>query len=203
MQTVGEKILRTMREVILGFASNDASMKQVGKISIECDLSETHDDADTRQRLNLAGEVGGAVTNLLRQWLVARWSTTHDRSNPGVAKLEAIVAVDGAGLGGQAKFMQDWIHEVTGTIASKGAASTVGSVGAGGKAENENAGSGVAEAGNGTGPVSLVQIGTAFRLADAAAVVTKAGTAFTGNDGVANLLEEWGRILCVKRCHCI
>jgi len=203
MQAVGEKILRPMREVILGFASNDAGMKQVGKVSIESDLSKTNDHADTWQRLNLAGEMGGAVANLLGQRLVAGWSAANDGGNPGVAKLETIVAVDGSGLGGEAKFVQDGIHEITGAIPSKRAASTVGSVSAGGQSEDQDAGAGVAKAGNGTGPVSLILVGTALRFADTATIVTKAGTAFTGNDGVANLLEEWGRILCIKRCHYI
>jgi hypothetical protein len=120
-----------------------------------------------------------------------------------VAELETIVASDSAGLTGKAKLMQDGIHEVAGAIAGEGTPGAVGSVGSGGKAKDENAGAGVAEAGNRAGPVGLVKVGTAFRFADTAAVVAKAGAAFTGNDGVANLLKEWGRILCVERWHCI
>jgi len=120
-----------------------------------------------------------------------------------MAELEAIVAGDGAGLAGQAKLVQDGIHEVAGAIAGEGTTGAVGSVGAGGKAKDENAGAGVAKAGNGARPVGLILVGTAFRFADAAAVVAQARTALTGNDGVANLVEEWGRILCIERWHCI
>jgi hypothetical protein len=178
-------------------------MKQVGKISVEGDLSKTNDDADTRQSLNLIREVGGAVTNLLGLGLVAWWSTANDGGNPGMAKLQSIIAIDGAGLGGKAKLMQDGIHEVARAIAGKGAASTVGSMCAGRETEDQNACARVTEARNGPGPVGLVQVGTTLRFADAAAVVTKAGTAFTGDDGITNLMKEWGRILCVKRCHYI
>lgn len=203
MQAVGEDILCPMRKMIFRFASNDASMKQVGKISVKGDLAETNHDANAWQGLNLTSEVGGAVTDLLGQRLISGWSTANDRGNPGVTELKAIIAINGARLGRQAKFVQDGIHEVAGTIPGKRAASTIGSVSAGGQAENKNAGAGVAEAGNRARPVSLILVGAALRFADTAAVVTKPGTAFTGDDGVANLLEEWGRILCIKRWHCI
>jgi hypothetical protein len=203
MKAVGEKILCPMREVILGFSGNDAGVKQVGEVSIEGDLSKTDDDANTWQCLDLSSKVGGAVANLLGQGLVARWSTADDGGDPGMAKLEAVIAMDGSRLAGQAKFVQYGIHEVARAIASEGAASPVGAVCAGGKAEDQDARARVAEAGNGTRPVGLIQVGTAFRFADAAAVVAKAGTALTGDDGVTNLMKEWGRILCVERCHCI
>ncbi len=203
MKAVGEKILCPMRKVILTLASNDAGMKQVGKVSIEGDVSETDDDADTWQCLDLSSEVGGAVTNLLGLRLVPGWSTADDRGDPGMAKLEAVLAMDGSRFVGQAEFVQDGIHEVARAIAGKGAAGAVGAVCAGGEAENQDACAWVAEAGNGTGPVGLIQVGTAFRFAYAATIVAKAGTAFTGNDGVTNLMKEWGRILCVERCHCI
>jgi hypothetical protein len=106
-------------------------MKQVCKISVEGDLSKTNDDTDTWQSLNLVSKVGGAVTNLLGLGLVARWSTANDGGDPGMAKLQSVIAIDGAGLGGKAKLMQDGIHEVARAIAGKGAASAVGSMCAG------------------------------------------------------------------------
>ena len=120
-----------------------------------------------------------------------------------MAELETIVAGDGAGLTGEAKLVEDGIHEVAGAIASKGTTGAIRSVSTRSQAEDENAGAGVAEARNGARPVGLVLVGTAFRFADAAAVVAQAGTTFTANDGIANLLEEWGRILCIERWHCV
>ena len=99
--------------------------------------------------------------------------------------------------------MQNGIHEVAGAVAGEGAAGAVGSVGAGGEAEDEDAGPGVAEAGYGAGPVGLIDVGAPFGLGYAAAVVAEAGAAFTGDDGVMNLLEELRRSLCVGGCHCI
>ncbi len=99
--------------------------------------------------------------------------------------------------------MEDGIHEVAGAVAGEGAAGAVGSVGSGGEAKDEDAGAGVAEAGNGAGPVGLVLVGAAFGFADAAAVVAEAGTTLTGNDGFVNLLEERRGNLCGGRGHCI
>jgi len=113
-----------------------------------------------------------------------------------MAQAEAVVACYAAGLRGEAKRVQDGIHEVAGAVAGEGTPGTVGSVGAGSETENENSGAGVAEAGNGAGPVGLVLVGAALGLAYAAAVVAKTGAAFTGDDGLVNLLEERSR-LCV------
>jgi hypothetical protein len=203
MQTIGEQILCPVGEVILGFAFNDAGVEQVRKVAVEGDFSEADDDTDTWQCVNLVGEVGGAVTNLLGQGLIAGRSTADDGGDPGMAELETIVAGDGAGLAGEAKLVQDGIHEVAGAIASEGTTRAIRSVRPGGQAEDENAGTGVAKARNGTRPVGLVLVGTAFRFTDSSAVVAQAGTALTGNDRVANLMEEWGRILFVERWHCI
>ncbi len=109
--------------------------------------------------------------------------------------------------------MQDGIHEVAGAIAGEGTAGAVGSVGARGEAEDEDAGSGIAKAGDGEGPVGLIDVGATFGLAYAAAVVAETGAAFTGDDGLMNLPEELRRSLCVDSlgvdslgvggCHCI
>ena len=118
-----------------------------------------------------------------------------------MAQLEAVVAVDGARFAGEAELVQDGVHEVAGAVAGEGSAGAVGSVGAGGEAEDEDAGAGVAKAGNGAGPVGLVDIGAAFGFADSAAVFAKTGAALAGDDGVVNLLEELRRNLCAGGCH--
>ena len=105
-----------------------------------------------------------------------------------MAEPEAVIAGDGLCLAGEAKVVEDGIHEVAGTVACEGAAGAIGPVGPGGEAEDEDAGAGIAEAGNGTGPVGLVLIGAALDLADAAAVVAETRTPLAGDDGIVNLL---------------
>jgi hypothetical protein len=197
MQAVGQTILGAVVEAILGFARYDTGVEQVSQIAVEGDFSEADDDTDARQGLDLIGEVGCAVANLLRERLVAGRGAADDGADPGVIKLEAVVAGDGAGFGGEAELVEDGIHEVAGAIAGEGSASAVGSVGAWSETEDEDAGSRVAKAGYGTGPVRLVLVGTPFGLADAAAVVAKTGAAYAGDDGLMNLREELRRSLGV------
>jgi hypothetical protein len=190
-------------EGVSRFFFDDPGLEKMGEVTIEGDLSQTDDDADAREGFDLTGEVGGAVSNLLRGGFVSGRSTTDDRGDPGVAEFKAVVAGDASGLIGEAHLVEDGIHEVAGAIAGEGAASAVGSVGTGGEAEDENAGTGVPEAGNGAGPVGLILVGTALDLSDSAAIVAEAGAAFAVNDGFANLEKEWGRYLFFNAYHCI
>lgn len=188
VEAVGEKVFGSMGKTILRFASDDAGVKQIGEVAVEGDLAEADDDADARESLDFIGQVRGAVADLLGERLVSGWGAADDGGDPGVAELEAVVAGDGLGLTGKAKIVQDWVHEVAGAVSGKGAAGAVGPVGSRGEAEDEDAGAGVAEAGNGTGPVGLVLVGAALDLADASAVVAEAGATFAGYDGIVNLL---------------
>jgi len=203
MQTVGEEILGAVGEAILGPAGDDAGFEQEGQVTIEGDLSEADDDTDARQGLNFSGKVVGAVTYLLGERFVAGRGAAYDRGYPGVAQLEAVVAVDGARFAGEAEFVQDRVHEVAGAVAGEGSACSVSSVGAWGEAEDEDSGPGVTKARDGPGPVGLVDIGAAFGFADSSAVFAKTGAALAGDDGPMNLLEELRRTLCVGAYHCI
>jgi hypothetical protein len=120
-----------------------------------------------------------------------------------VAQLETVVAGDGAGFARQSKLMQDGVHEITGAVASEGAAGAVGSMCTRGQAEDEDAGAGIAETWNRTRPVGLLLVGAAFRLTNTATVGAEAGTAFAGDDGVVDLLEEGRRKEWRERRHCI
>jgi hypothetical protein len=195
--------LGAVGEAVLGFAADDAGVEQIGEIAIEGDLSQADDDTDAWQGMDFSGQMGGAVANLLGERLVAGWGAADDGGDPGVTQLEAVVAGDGAGFAGEAKLVQDGVHEIAGTVAGEGAAGAVGSMGSWGEAEDEDSCSWVAKAGYGAGPVGLVVIGTPFGFADAAAVDAKTGAAFTGDDGFVNLLEEWERTLCAGGCHYI
>lgn len=136
-----------MREVVVRFAGDDAGLQEKSHVSIEGDLSEAYDDAYTWEGLDLLGEVGAAVANLLRERLVARRGAADDGSDPRVTELEAVVAGDSAGLAGKSEFVEDRIHEVAGAVASEWTASAVGSMSTWGKTEDQDSGSRIAEAG--------------------------------------------------------
>jgi hypothetical protein len=148
-QAVGQKIFGSVREMVVRFAGDDAGLQEKSHVSVEGDLSEAYDDADAREGLDLLGEVGAAVANLLWERLVAGRGTTDDGGYPRVTELEAIVAGDSAGLAGKSEFVEDRIHEVAGAIAGEGAASAVGSVSTWGETEDQDSGSRIAEAWDG------------------------------------------------------
>ncbi len=112
-----------------------------------------------------------------------------DRANPYLAQLEAVVAAGGGGLAGKAELVEDRVHEVSGAVAGEGTAGAVGSVSAWRETHDENACIGVAEPGHRLGPVLLVTVGFATRLADAANVVDEARTTSAIGDGLLKLCD--------------
>ena len=187
---VGQMVFSTVREGECGATFDDSLPEEMCEVAVPGDFSEADDDADFGEGGHLGGEVGGAVANLVRGGLVAGWGATDDGANPELAELEAIVLADGDGLAGKAELVEDWVHEVAGAIAGERAAGTVGSVGSGSEAEHQDAGVGVAEAGDRTGPVLLVAVGLAAVFADGAAVVDEPGAASAGGDAAVYLVEK-------------
>ena len=186
VEVVGQGVLGGVGKAVVGAAGDDAGVQQVGQEAVPGDLAEANDDADAGQRVDLGRQVDTAVANLLGCGLVAGRGAADDRANPGVAEAEAIVAGDGAGLGGEAELVEDRVHEVARAIAGKRAAGAVGSVGAGSEAEDQHTGAGIAEAGDRARPVIVVLVGAAAGLADAGAVVAQAGAELAGDDRVAD-----------------
>jgi hypothetical protein len=161
----------------------------VGEEAVPGDLAEADDDADAGQCVNLGGEMDRAVANLLRRGLVSGRCAADYRCYPTVAKREAVVAGDGAGLIGKAEFMEDWVHEVAGAIAGEWSAGAVGAVGAGGEAEDEDAGAGVTKAGDRARPVFVILVSAATGLTDMGAVLAQPGAKLAGDDRVADAVQ--------------
>ena len=90
--------------------------------------------------------------------------------------MKAVVAVESFGLGGEAEAVEDGIHEFAGGVASERASGAVAAVGSRGEAEDKDAGRGISEAGNRTGPVGAIEVGAALLASDALAVFDEAGT---------------------------
>jgi hypothetical protein len=103
-------------------------------------------------------------------------------ADPEAAEAEAVLDVCGVRLVGEAGVMEDGIEEAAGAVAGEDSAGAVAAVGSGGEAQGQDAGFGVAETGNGPGPVGLVDVGAALALADALAILAKSRTAFTSGD---------------------
>jgi hypothetical protein len=110
-----------------------------------------------------------------------------------VAEFEAVVAGDSEGFGGETEIVEDGVHEVSGTVACEGAAGAVGTVGPGSESKDQDACAWISEAGDRACPVGLVLVGTAAGFADSTAIISESRALFAGDDGLANLLEEYGR----------
>ena len=189
IQTVGQSVFRGMAEGVVGAAGDHAGEQEMREEAVPGDLAEADDDADSGKRADLRGQVDRAITNLLGRGLVAGRSATDDGGDPTVAQAEAVVAGDGAGFAGEAELVKDRVHEVAGAVSGEGTPGTVGAVGAGSEAEDEDAGAWIAEAGDGSCPVFVVLVGATAGRADAGAIVAQAGTEFACGDGGADAVE--------------
>lgn len=190
IEAVWQKIFGSVGEFVIGSALYLTGCQQVSEKAIPGNLSQTDDDADAGERFDFGCKVGRAVANLLRGGLVARWSTADDGTDPGVAEAEVVVARDGLWLRGESELMQNGVHEVSGTVASEGPSGAISTMSSGSKAENEYPGAWISEAGHRFGPVDLVAIGRTARLANTLAVSSQAGTELTGDDILADGLQD-------------
>ena len=203
MQPIWKKVLRAVREAVGRLSGDDTGVQKIGEIAVEGDLSQADDDTNARQGLDLTCQVVSAVANLLRCRFITWGSAMDDRRDPRMAKLETVITGGRFGLAGKAQFMQDGVHKVAGTVSGEGTAGTIGTVGSRGKAEDENAGTGVSESGDGAGPVGLILIGAATSFSDSAAIVAKPRTKLAIDDGFANLLQTWRQEINLGATHCI
>jgi len=74
-------------------------------------------------------------------------------------------------------------------------------VGSRGEAEDEDASAGVSEAGHGTGPVGLILVGAALRLANTLTVGAEARTTLAGDDGLVDFEERGWERFGGRACH--
>ncbi len=106
-----------------------------------------------------------------------------------MVELETVVAGDGAWFGGEAKLVENRIHEVAGAIAGERTTGTVGSVSTGSEAKDEDRGALVSKTRYGTGPIDLILVGTTACLGETAAVLAEAGASLTGDDGGTDFVK--------------
>ena len=76
-------------------------------------------------------------------------------------------------------------------------------MGSRGESKDEDTGSGVAEARNGTSPVGLVLVGSTLGFSDSLAVGAETRTAFAGDDGFTGPEKGKGERFDGSACHCI
>jgi len=123
----------------------------------------------------------------------------------------------GARLRGESGAMQYRIHEIAGGVAGERTSSSIRSVRAGSKRENQDARVRIAKSGDGLGPIFPVAIGLALFAPDALAILDKARTANAANDFTVQNFESRPHLydskllrpraprplLCVRECACV
>ena len=182
MEAIGEDVLGCVGEDVRGAAGDDAGEDEVREVGVPGYFAEADDETDPGQGGDLGCEMRGAVADLFRERLVRGWGAADDGGDPGVFEPKAVGKGGAGGLVGEAHGVEDRVHEVAGAVSGEDAAGTVGSVGSGGEAEDEDAGARIAEARDGARPVFLVDVGAAAGLAYGFAVGAEAGAASAGDD---------------------
>ena len=186
----GQFVARSVAEFEVRAACDCAYSEEMRKVAVPGDLAQADDDPHAGESGDLGGEVDGTAADLVGRGLVAGRGAADDRGDPSVTQAQAVVAGQGGGLGGETEIVEDGIHEGAGSVASEGATGAVGSVSSGRQAEDEDAGAGIAEAGDGAGPVDFVLVGTAARLREALAVEAQTGTQIALDDCVLDRLQD-------------
>ena len=191
MDSIRQQILGPMREPVEGSTLDDALREQVRKISVECNLPETDDNADLGELFHLGREMCAAVANLLRGRLIAWRGAANYGCNPCFAETKPIVFGHTVRLVCKACIVEDGVHEIAGSVTRKWSSGSVCTMSSGSKSENKHTGSRISEAGDRTSPVRLVAIGFSLRLADALAVDSQTHTTLAGGDGLLNFSQNW------------
>lgn len=160
-----------------------------GQVSIESDAAEDDDDLGVFEEFQLLFEVGLAGADFIGRRLVAGRGAVDGAGDPGIGELEAVAQVGAGGLVGEAGVAEGPEKEVAGAVPGEDAAGAIGAVGTGGEADDDEAGLGVTERGDGAAPVGVGEVGAALDLGDVLAVVAEAGAALAIDDLALKVLQ--------------
>ncbi len=146
------------------------------------DLPQGHDDAQSREPVELPVEERRAVGQLLGGRLVARRRAAARGADERSTQREAVVAPDRARLVGQAGAVQRPVEPVARAIAGEHPPRAVRAVRRGCQAEQQDPRAAIAEPGDRLAPVDLVAEGAPALASDLAAVIDQPWAAPTGDD---------------------
>ncbi len=182
-----------MAESILPLADDQFSSLQIFEIGVESDSSQSNDDAQVSKSLDFALQKRSAVGQFLGQRLVVWRRAASGGGDVKIAQNKPIASVSGRGLIRKSGFVQHRVHEFAGGVSGERAAGAIGTVGAGSESEHQDAGMGIAEAGNGLAPVFAVAVSAALLAGNALAIRDQTRTARAGDDFRIQDLEPGGQ----------
>ena len=146
------------------------------------DRPEGDDHAQGGEESHLALEIRLAVAELRRRGSVPRWSTSHCGGNVAIAQPEAVGLRDRGGLIRESVPVEGPKQPLAAPISREDAASPIASVGRRGKADDEEPGAGISEAGDGPPPVLPIPERGPLRSGDLLAVSDQARAAAAADD---------------------
>jgi len=152
------------------------------EVDVEGDAAEGDDYAQVGQQVQFGFEPMTAVVQFARGGLVVGRRAMSGGGDAGVGELESVVTGAAFGLGREAGRVEDAIEPVAGAVAGEHASGTVGAVGGGGEAEDQELGVGVAEGGDGFAPIVPIEISAPFDAGDLAAMGDEARATGAGDD---------------------
>jgi len=182
MDAVWQAIFGAVGEFVALARGNDSGPEEIADHGVEADFAQADDHAETREQGHFFVEPVGAVALLFEAGFVVWRGAADGGADPHVFKAQAVFAALGIGLRGEAGFIEDGKHEVSGAVAGEGAAGAVGAVRSGGKAHDQDARFLVAEGWNWAAPVVPVAPLSSLVAGDLSAVCAEAGAAFAGDD---------------------
>ena len=146
------------------------------------DRPEGDDHAQGGEESHLALEIRLAVAELRRRGSVPRWSTSHCGSYVAIAQPEAVGLRDRGGLIRESVPVEGPKQPLAAPISREDAAGSISSVGRRGKADDEEPGAGISEAGDGPPPVLPIPERGPLRSGDLLAVSDQARAAAAADD---------------------
>src|ERR1700730_11045729 len=173
-----------MFEEVTLFAGKHSASLQVVQAGIESDLAQGNHHFDFFESCNFTVQKLRALCELLRQWFVIRRSAADGGSDVEVLQLQTIVAVSCCRLIGKAAFIENWIHELAGSISGEWTPRPVGAVGSWSQAHNKDLRFWISEPGHGFAPVLALAISPAFHAGHFLAISHEARAASTSDNFV-------------------
>ena len=146
------------------------------------DRPEGDDHAQGGEESHLALEIRLAVAELRRRGSVPRWSTSHCGGNVAIAQPEAVGLRDRGGLIRESVPVEGPKQPLAAPISREDAAGPIPSMGRRGKADDEEPGARISEAGDGPPPVLPIPERGPLRSGDLLAVSDQARAAAAADD---------------------
>src|ERR1700675_3052549 len=200
---IGHYVFGAVAEFVLPLTNNQLSSLQVVEIGFESDSPQSNDDAQIFQPFEFALQIRSAVGQFHGQRLVIRRRAAGGGSDIKTGQHLAIVAGSRGGQEGESRLVQHRINEVAGSVSGERASGAIGAVGAGSESENEDAGMGITEPGNGLAPVLAVAVSAALLARDLLAIHDQTRTPRAADDfGIQNLEIKLliAKVISCTRC---